>query len=45
MKVYYLSTEELVSRGDAVLPHRILLPNTHLSFRYFNQEDIKASLK
>lgn len=30
-------------RGDAVLPHCILLPNTHLSFRYFNQADIKAS--
>lgn len=41
--LYYLSTEELVSRGNAVLPHCILLPNTHLSFRYFNQADIKAS--
>lgn len=43
MKVYYLSTEELVSRGNAVFPHYILLPDTHLSFRYFNQVDIKAS--
>lgn len=39
--LYYLSAEELVSRGNAVLC--ILLPNTHLSSRYFNQADLKAS--
>lgn len=32
-----------MSGGNAVLPHCILLPDTHLSFRYSNQADIKAS--
>lgn len=43
MNFLYLSAEELVSRGSAVLLHCVLLPNTHLSSRYFNQADLKAS--